>query len=234
MPALPRVATLVAAVAVAVLLGAPGASAEPAFGTAEVSAQGVAGSVTAVRVGAQPAFDRVVIDFSGGVTSYQVSYVDQITADGSGDPVPAQGAAFVQIALNGVTEPFPSGAQTPNLPGILQVVDAGLGFEGTVSYGLGTTKAAGFRAFTLADPPRLVVDVAHPDAPTTTAAPSSTSAAVPSATNSAVPISAGPIKAADSSDTTSTIVLFACAVVALGAIVVAVVLFGQRRKAHPH
>ena len=48
---------------------------------------------------------------------------------------------------------------SPGFPALRQVAWAGE-FEATLSYGIGQQRKAGFRAFTLTGPDRLVVDVA--------------------------------------------------------------------------
>nr|MBA3338228.1 hypothetical protein [Geodermatophilaceae bacterium] len=163
-----RAATGAGLAAGLLVLGPPaGAATIPDFGTDAVqdisSPQG--SSIADVRVGANDGFDRFVVEFDGAVGSYFVSYVTQVAEDGSGAPVPVEGQAFVQVSLGGIPNEPPAPQDTINsgLPGLIQVVGAGAGFEGTVSYGLGTAAAAGFRAFILSDPSRLVVDIAYPD-----------------------------------------------------------------------
>src|SRR3712207_7175299 len=55
-----------------------------------------------VRAGQHACFDRLVLDFNGGDTtfrSYDVRYVSQITNPGSGFVVPVRGAADLQITV---------------------------------------------------------------------------------------------------------------------------------------
>jgi len=170
---------LAGSVAVAVLVGTPPAAAAiPDFGTEPIadSSSAEGSSIVDVRVGENDGFDRFVVEFDAGIGAYFVSYVEQVTQDGSGDVVPVEGSAFLQVTMNGIPNEPPVPQQTIDvgLTGLIQVVGAGAGFEATVSYGLGTAQAAGFRAFTLTDPTRLVVDIAHPDV-------------VPTATNTADP-----------------------------------------------
>ncbi len=163
------VTSLVAAAVLTLLaVGVPVATAalpdfgsEPVQDTSSASGSGIAD----VRVGANEGFDRFVVEFEGDIGAYFVSYVDQVTQDGSGAVVPVEGSAFVQVSLNGIPNEPSTPQQTiqADLTGLIQVVGAGAGFEATVSYGLGTAQAAGFRVFTLPDPARLVVDIAHPD-----------------------------------------------------------------------
>jgi len=191
-------ATVASLIVVAVLAVASPASAAaiPDFGTQPVQDTSSPGgsAITDVRVGANEGFDRFVVEFAGEVGAYFVSYVDAVTQDGSGDVVPVEGEALIQVSLNGVPNEPPAPQETinANLSGLLQVVGAGAGFEATVSYGLGTTEQTGFRAFTLTDPSRLVVDIAHPDV-------------TPTATNTADPTaSTAPPSAAETSEEIST------------------------------
>jgi hypothetical protein len=100
-------ATWMLAVLVIALLavGLPTAAAAlPDFGTEPVQETSSSGgsSIADVRVGANDGFDRFVVEFEGEIGAYFVSYVDQVTQDGSGFVVPVEGAAFVQVSLNGV------------------------------------------------------------------------------------------------------------------------------------
>lgn len=162
-------ATLSSAVFVAVLLIGTAASAAtiPDFGTEPVQdTSSLAGSaISDVRVGENDGFDRFVLEFEGSVGAYFVNYVDQVSEDPTGETLPVAGSAFIFVSVGGIPNQPQPPQQTidAGLPGLVQVVGAGAGFEGVVSYGLGTAQAAGFRAFTLTDPFRLVVDVAHPD-----------------------------------------------------------------------
>ena len=56
----------------------------PALGTGEVDS---------VRAGRHECFDRLVVDIDGPPAGYNVGYVDQVTADGSGAVVPTPGGA---------------------------------------------------------------------------------------------------------------------------------------------
>jgi hypothetical protein len=124
-----------------------------------------------LRYGVHSTYDRVVVDLSGPVTGYRVGYVDKLRYDGSGDPVPLSGAAFLQInvqpanghvdveghALNVYSGPKLTRPGMPTVKGIAKLGD----YEGVVSFGLALDHKAGFRVFTLTDPSRLVIDVAH-------------------------------------------------------------------------
>ena len=220
------------------LVGFPAtAEAIPDFATDPVqdisSPQG--SSIADVRVGENEGFDRFVVEFEGEVGAYFVSYVTQVTQDGSGEPVQVEGAAFVQVTLGGIPNdpPAPQSTINADLTGLFQVVGAGAGFEATVSYGLGTAKAAGFRAFVLNDPSRLVVDIAHPDV-------------VPTATNTADPTSEpaatselvgspelSPSEAADKSDSSNSWMVFLVVGLVVFAIVTGILGWRMRRPSAP-
>lgn len=226
---------LTALAAVLLCAGQAGAAALPDFGSDAVEATpetSGSSSIADVRVGGNEGFDRFVVEFEGPFSTYFVSYVDQVVEDGSGDPVDVEGDAFIQVSLTGVPmEPTsPQDTIDAGLPGLVQVVGAGAGFEGVTNYGLGTTEAAGFRVFTLDDPPRLVVDIAHPDAEptaTNTDDPSSSSTATdPSATTSSAPVT--PVDASDSNTSSNTVLLVV--IIALAALALLAGIIGWRMR----
>jgi hypothetical protein len=124
-----------------------------------------------LRYARHATFDRVVIDLSGPLTGYRVGYVPKLVYDGSGKAVPLAGKAFLQInvdpanahafvgetALNVYSGPRLTRPALPTVKGIAFTGD----HESVVSFGLALDHKAGVRVFTLTDPNRLVVDVAH-------------------------------------------------------------------------
>jgi hypothetical protein len=128
--------------------------------------------VTAVRVAAQDGYDRVVFELAGraaGQAGWRVEYVDQPSAQGSGDPVEVGGEAALSVLISGTGYPMDTGQEEvsadPALPGGLQVVqDVVLGavFEGQYEAFIGTSGRQPFRVFRLAGPERVVVDVRRP------------------------------------------------------------------------
>lgn len=221
-----------------VLVGSPAAAAAlPDFGSEPVqdtsSPQG--SSIADVRVGANDGFDRFVVEFVGDVGAYFVDYVDQVTEDGSGAPVPVDGSALIQVTLGGVpNEPLaPQETIDAGLTALVQVVGAGAGFEGTVSYGLGTVKADGFRVFTLKNPARLVVDIAHPDV-----IPTATNTVDPSESASAEQTSpeaseVAPVDTANGSDSSNTWLLFLIVGLVIFAAVAGLLGLRMRRPGSP-
>ncbi len=214
-----------AAVLTLLAVGVPvAAAALPDFGSEPVQDTSSAGGsgIADVRVGANEGFDRFVVEFEGDIGAYFVSYVDQVTQDGSGDVVPVEGTALLQVSLNGIPNEPSTPQQTidADLTGLIQVVGAGAGFEASVSYGLGTAQAAGFRVFTLTEPSRLVVDIAHPDV-TPTASNTSDPSATADPTGESSPTAGAsgvtPVEAAQESDSSNTwLVVLIVALVLLG------------------
>ena len=126
--------------------------------------------LTNVRVAHHPGFDRVVFDLGGtGTPGWRVEYMARPRYDGSGTPVRLKGAVVLQVILRGMGFPddigiAPYGDSTTRLPGtgsrgIAEIVPGGV-FEGDQQAFIGLTGAKRpFRAFALAHPARVVVDV---------------------------------------------------------------------------
>jgi hypothetical protein len=103
------------------------------------------------------------------VDGYWVSYVDTVTVDPTGTPVPLRGGAKLAISVQAPsytasgapTWVYSNPAELVNVAGFQtfqQVAWAG-SFEGSTSVGLGVRARLPFRVFTL--PGRVVIDVAH-------------------------------------------------------------------------
>lgn len=124
--------------------------------------------LTDVRTGRHEGFDRIVLELSGsGEPGWQVGWVDQAIADGSGEQVPLDGDAVLAVVARGTTYPA-EGAEQYDGPRTLDV-DGGAGvrqvavvgtFEGDTQVFAGVDGGRRpFRVLKLADPARLVVDV---------------------------------------------------------------------------
>ena len=136
----------------------------PAFACADASGGkvGVANVVTA-RVSAQVGYDRFVMQFDSLVPSYTVKRQASpaFSAGASGQTISLSGTAGALIKVTSAT-----GANTFTGPTdfthaeyvLLKEARQTEDFEGHVSWGMGLGKPACLRTFTLADPPRLVVD----------------------------------------------------------------------------
>jgi hypothetical protein len=149
----------------------PAGADSPAPGSPAAGTTG-AGYLTAIRVAKHPAYDRMVFQFAGRVPGYKVGYVAAVTHDGSGQPVPLPGQASLQVVFNpasgtrqdGTTAYTGPSTLAPFLPTLLQVSSAG-DFEGYLRFGVGLSGRAGYHAFTLTNPARVVIDVTHAPLP---------------------------------------------------------------------
>ena len=128
-------------------------------------------SLTNIRTGRHDCYDRMVVDLSGAASGYNVQYVDNVYADGSGKLIPLTGGAKLQIiVLNPAydssgqsTYPGVTGKALPgiNLTGYQTFRDAKFAgsFEGQTTIGLGVRARLPFRVLTIGN--RVVIDVAH-------------------------------------------------------------------------
>lgn len=123
----------------------------------------------AFRTAPQTGYDRVVFELAGkvaGKPGWTVQYVDHPTSDGSGDPVPVNGSAFLEVILTGVGYPADTGVPEPTsrrvtptgTPTLKEVVLNGV-FEGRYTAFVGTSGKLPFRVTRLSSPERVVVDV---------------------------------------------------------------------------
>jgi hypothetical protein len=185
-----RVFVLAAATLAAVGVLAPAPSvgaAEPycgiTWGSLDKTASGMStATISNLRAGQDGCWDRLVFDlgpqtvnFPDQAVGFNVRYVPVVTADGTGDPVPLAGGAFLQIAVNANAYNPVTGVPTYNPPDPLHAVNVtgfqtfrqvyfGGTFEGVTTAGLGVRARLPFRVFLLAGPgngSRLVIDVAH-------------------------------------------------------------------------
>lgn len=137
--------------------------------TADASADaGV--TVSDIRIGAQDGFDRVVLEVRGtGTPGWDVRYVDVATRQGSGDPVDVAGDAVLQVTLTGAGYPYETGVEeyaggplTGAGTSVVTEVLWDATYEGTSVAFIGTTARSPFRVYRLADPTRVVIDIARP------------------------------------------------------------------------
>jgi hypothetical protein len=126
-----------------------------------------------VRVARHEGYDRVVFQFRDHVPGYAVRYQDKpVRSDGPGEPVPLAGN-FALVARMEPASGVNLGGTGPGgyeqtytgptridegTPEITEVVETG-DFEAVLTWAIGTRERVDFRTFTLAGPPRLVVDV---------------------------------------------------------------------------
>jgi hypothetical protein len=125
--------------------------------------------LTSVRTGAHPDFDRVVLDLRGGRPEFFIRVVDQLIADGSGNPVSLPGNHFLELRLapaaahddNGdLTYTGPRQFTTPSLSNVQAFAITG-DFEANLTVGLGARHESWHRVFLLDAPTRVVIDVGH-------------------------------------------------------------------------
>jgi hypothetical protein len=115
----------------------------------------------------------MVFEVNGPVSGYDVRYVSNVYADGSGQLIPLMGGAKLRIILKtpayneagAETYHATTGQRLPgvNLSGYRTFRDAKYAgsFEGQTTVGLGVRATLPFRVLKLTSPNRLVVDVAH-------------------------------------------------------------------------
>ena len=123
-----------------------------------------------VRIAEHSTFDRITLEFEGGLPGYRVRYVEApIIADPSGLEVEIAGTAFLEVRMEPAAGHDPNtGDETytgplelkPGLPSLLEAERTG-DFEAVLTWVLGVSAKADFRVLTLQDPPRLVMDVGH-------------------------------------------------------------------------
>jgi len=140
----------------------------PPFTTAPKSATGSGrqAELYAIDTACHPTFDRFVIRARSATPRYDVRYVNQVVADGSGETVSLQGTRRIHVVLRDSRAHTQAGSvlfpsvKTPLCANLRQIKLAA-DFEGVVSFGLGLRRRTGFRVFRLTGPTRIVIDVAH-------------------------------------------------------------------------
>ena len=127
------------------------------------------------RTGRHRCFDRLVFDFQGPATGYNVRYADHVYTEGKGEDLRIAGGAKLYVTLlepaydvqtGALTYPHPDGEHVANVWGYRTLRDVVYGgtFEGYTTFGVGVRARLPFRVFTLTGPgdgSRIVVDVAH-------------------------------------------------------------------------
>ncbi len=128
-------------------------------------------TVTDVRIGHQPGFDRVVYELggTGGPPGWRVQYTDRAVQDGSGRRLEIAGDSILEIQILGSAYPWDSGvtpydgpdpATDPSAPGIAGVYGTNA-YEGTTQSFIGVNAdRPAFTVTALDKPVRLVIDIA--------------------------------------------------------------------------
>ncbi|MCZ2859170.1 AMIN-like domain-containing (lipo)protein [Blastococcus sp. VKM Ac-2987] len=142
------------------------ADTEPDTGTASADARV---TVRDIRVETLDGFDRVVLEAAGeGAPGWDVRYVDEASAPGSGAAVEVAGDAVLQVQVTGAGYPYDTGVEEYFAPGPLTAEDAGAvtgvvfaaTYEGVTTAFVGTEERRPFRVY-LEEPARVVVEVLH-------------------------------------------------------------------------
>jgi hypothetical protein len=120
--------------------------------------------IDAIRTGTHAGYDRITIEFQNGQpTSIELhpQSSSRFTNSPRGDNVTLAGSAGLLLTIQGADEYTAYSGGTdfktdyPVMLEARQVQD----FEGVVQWGLGLSKSACYRAFFLANPTRLVIDI---------------------------------------------------------------------------
>jgi hypothetical protein len=112
------------------------------------------------------AYDRLVLEFTGGLPGYTARYVDKVNRPGSGARLPLTGGAFFEVVAFPAAAHDDAGASTLRTPAsgggltTLQTYAMAGDFEGYVHVGVGLAGTVGFRVLELHDPDRLAIDFA--------------------------------------------------------------------------
>jgi hypothetical protein len=118
--------------------------------------------ITDVRVGTHTGYDRVVIEFSGGLPYYKMFAQDPSTFVGpaSGQPINVAGHAAIHVIITDMDIPpaFPHGQNMkPGYSELQQVVVLAV-FEGQADIAIGLDHTVCPVVSLYSGPPRLVID----------------------------------------------------------------------------
>lgn len=158
----------------------PGTSPSPAVCAAATGGgEGTDVKLVAVRVGSHAGYDRITFEFAppkapspaNTLPKYSVNKVDQVTQDGSGNPVQIGGGALYSLVMQGASGVDLSGPEPvvtyngpkefkPNFPVLAELEHAG-DFENVLSWGIGLKAPRCIKASQLNSPLRLVLDLPH-------------------------------------------------------------------------
>jgi hypothetical protein len=128
-------------------------------------------SVSDIRIGHHDGFDRVVFEVAGsGSPGWDVRYVTAADLPSTGGPVGVDGKAVLQVTLRGTGQPDAPGAERYAGPDPLAVagtevvteVDLYASSDGRTVAFVGTAERRPFRVYRMANPARVVLEVAGP------------------------------------------------------------------------
>jgi hypothetical protein len=137
----------------------------------EGDAQGDPVVLTDVDLGRHGTYDRVVVEVAdGGHAGWDAEYVDQATAQGSGQTIAIEGDAILRLTLTNMNYPTEStleqvepGTRYDGVGDIAEVY-VGTTFEGITQIFVGVSAQTPFRVFPLDEPTRIVLDVVRESA----------------------------------------------------------------------
>ena len=152
-----------------VALAAMGGLAAPAASAVGATTARAIPTLTQIRAGHHPGFDRLVFQFRGPVPAHRtIRYVRKVIGDASGRPILVTGNARLEVRFSDATGHNQSGNSTYGparrafaLPDLIQVVNAG-DFEAHLGFGIGLARKEHLHVFTLTNPSRVVIDIATP------------------------------------------------------------------------
>lgn len=132
-------------------------------------ADGASATVTDVDAGSHDAHERVTFTLDGSNDiGWRVRYVDEPTAQGSGNAVEVEGDAVLEVMLIGMAlppesdeEPWNGAPLVVDGDQVVEVVDVNV-YEGFHQIFIGTTGLHDFEVDRLDDPQRVYVDVLEP------------------------------------------------------------------------
>ena len=119
-------------------------------------------TITDVRVGSHPGYDRLVVEFSGGMPPYKLAWQDPSTFVGpaSGIPVPVAGRAGIHLYVYNMDIPpsYQHGTNMSPSYSVLKQVVVMTVFEGQADIAIGLGGAVCPTVSTYSSPSRLVID----------------------------------------------------------------------------
>lgn len=128
-------------------------------------------AVTDVRMATHAGFDRLVFEIEGdGLAGWDLRYVDEAAAQGTGEPIEVDGDAILAVALHNVTLPpdLPEGIdrwdeQRLDGPagGVIDELVHDTIFEGIQTFFVGLDEERAFVVERFEDPQRVVIDILH-------------------------------------------------------------------------
>ncbi|MGH3933479.1 MAG: AMIN-like domain-containing (lipo)protein [Pseudonocardiaceae bacterium] len=123
--------------------------------------------LTGIQTGVHPAFDRIVLGFSGPPPQVSSRFVDELIQDGSGEIEWLTGAAFAEVRATPAqahddaghsSHPGPRKFRTRDLANVMAVAITG-DYEAYLTIGVGVRRQTWVKVFTLTGPTCVVIDV---------------------------------------------------------------------------